>query len=364
MSTTKITMQKPSKAYRSTEEYVAAGRHHRRGFIRLLLSIVAIVVPFLYFAAAARVEQRFYPGGELTIGFYVFMLGIVGAAVVIPLVIRLLQCPFTYWKLFLGIVVSLGFGYLASILLFRWTSIESDALLTGKIIAAVQMVVCTAFVVVGVNRNLWSQMHDSKQKKEIMYAYQRFELATSQDPVDILTVHTLAESDYTFAVKYMNEKVAADALYRTSKDGFAAGSIPADEYGDLVRAAAENGSRDAAVECATDYVKRTESDLVKMSAGDKTHATAIYKVLEKAAAEDETLRPITAILLARLRSSMILTGESTEENTAMLLESTQALKELVEGGKLTGELAGAANTALGYAEEAVQRSIQYQNPEV
>lgn len=355
-----------TKAYRKTNEYAEASRHHRRGILKLIFSLIAIAVPAFYFAVAVQLEHRFLPLWSVTIGFYIFMFGLVGAAIIIPLFFRILQCPFTYWKLFLGIAASLGFGYLIQMLVLHLLSLDPSAnqLLAAEIIAGVQALTCTVFAVLGVNRNLWSQTHDKKRKKEVRYAYQRFEMATAADPVDIMSVQSLAESDYSFAVEYMKKKSATEALYTLAKQGAAAGSIPQDEYRKLILAAAANGSLDAAVDCATSiYIAKSESELIKMSTGDKTYAKSLLTMLEEEAETNTSIRPLAAILRSRLRSSMILTSDDVNQNMANLVKSSEEMKELVATCASNKTVVKEAKRALDFAEEAIQRLLQYQNSE-
>ena len=64
---------KKSKAYRKSDEFILAKTRHRRSSWALFFSLFAIVIPFLYFAAAYQFEHHFYPLWNYHISIFIFL---------------------------------------------------------------------------------------------------------------------------------------------------------------------------------------------------------------------------------------------------------------------------------------------------
>ena len=323
----------------------------------MFISVLSIIVPIAYYAALVWFEKKFYPEWSFDIGFYIFVFGLAAAAVVIPLLFKILRCPFTYWKLFLGISLSLAFGYLASFIVFHYMKLEDDPILMSEIIYALQVLVCTVFAVIGVNRNMWECLKNRGKKKEVVQTYRRYESAISSEPVDILTVFAISQSDYGFASDYMKKEGSAALLYEAAKQSYAGEKISEEEYNKLIRAAAAGGVGKAAKDCAKSYIRLEESDLMKLSIDEKPIAIGVLETLENEAKTDPEANLISKVLKARLQSSMVLYEANNEKYVEQLTENTALLKEVIESTR-NEELINAAEKALELTEATIHVSLK------
>lgn len=352
---------KKSKAYRKSDEYILAKTRHRRSSWALFFSLFAIVIPFLYFAAVYQFEHHFYPLWNYHISIFIFVLGLFVASVLIPLLLHILECPFSYKKLFLGIVISLAFGYIGSLVVFRYTKIESDPLLLAEIICAVQAIVCTVFAVIGVNQNLWTNVRNHAAKKEVVQAYRRFEASVNSDPVNIVAVYALAQSDYGFAKDYMKNPGALYTLLASARQEYASGKMSTEDFREFLRFAAEGGIKDAEIDCARYYVSLSENDLLRLSLVHKDTAVSLVNRLHgyAEAENDSVARSLWIILRARLQSSMILSEPTSDKNLEKLLESSTLLKELLENNPENSETAMFAKAALENVDVTIHRALLF-----
>lgn len=354
-------LKKLKKGYRKTDEYLLANSRLRKSKAQLFFSLIAIFIPFLYFSAVVQFEHHFYPIWSLHIGFYIFILGIAGACAVIPLFFRILQCPFNFKKLFFGIVISTAFGFIGSLIVFRVMKLETDELLMAMIISAAEALVCTIFAVIGANRNLWVNVKNRSAKKEVVQAYRRYVSSVTSDPVDIIAIYALAQSDYSFAKNYMKDSNALNAFLGTARQNLATGKISVEEYREFIRYLANNGVREAEIDCATYYIRLSENDLIRMNLDNKTTAISLINRLHgyAEAENDFNIRSIWLILRAHLQSSMIISEDDPEKNLEKLLESSTSLKDIISNVPDDSEISTFAKTTLQDIEVAIHRSLLY-----